>query len=89
MANKTIGKAFNNANESVLLLKGRILKLLDEKGALPRKEIVKALNTPRSTVYDNLLQLQKRKIVEKFSRSNGKRGRSVVYWKLSEEELTE
>lgn len=38
----------------------------------------------RTTIYDNLVKLQKKKIVEKFSRSNGKRGRPKIYWKLTE-----
>ena len=37
----------------------------------------------RTTIYDNLLKLQKREIVEKFKRSNGKRGRPIVLWRLS------
>ena len=36
----------------------------------------------RTTVYDDLTKLQKRKIVEKFSKKNGKRGRPPVYFKL-------
>jgi len=37
----------------------------------------------KTTIYDNLVKLQKRRLVEKFSRSNGKRGRSYVYWKIN------
>lgn len=36
----------------------------------------------RSTVYDNLLKLKNRGLVEKYSFNNGKRGRSVVMWRL-------
>lgn len=35
----------------------------------------------RTTIYDNLAKLEKRKLVEKFSRSNGKRGRPLIFWK--------
>ena len=38
----------------------------------------------RTTIYDNLVKLQKRKLIEKFSRSNGKRGRPLVFWKITE-----
>lgn len=38
----------------------------------------------RTTIFDNLIKLQKRKLVEKFSRSNGKRGRPMVYWKIKD-----
>lgn len=36
----------------------------------------------RTTIYDNLLKLQKMKVVEKFTKNNGKRGRSLVLWRL-------
>lgn len=36
----------------------------------------------RTTIYDNLLKLQKRKVVKEFSKNNGKRGRPVVFWKI-------
>ena len=36
----------------------------------------------RTTIYDNLIKLQKRKIVEKYSENNGKRGRPLVLWRL-------
>lgn len=38
----------------------------------------------RSTIYDNLVKLQKKKLVEKSSKSNGRRGRPKVYWKVKE-----
>lgn len=40
------------------------------------------LHHKRTTIHDNLKVLIKRKIVEKFSRNNGKRGRPKVYFKL-------
>ena len=57
-----------------------IFEKLIEGKSLSRKELVISLNIPRTTVYDNLLKLQKRKIVLKFVRNNGKRGRPIVYW---------
>ena len=59
-----------------------LLKTLEENGPLTRSQLVKQLNTPRTTIYDNLLKLQKRKALEKYTRSNGKRGRPLVFWKL-------
>lgn len=44
--------------------------------------LVKEMNTPRTTIYDNLLKLQKRKITEKSRDHNGERGRPLVYWQL-------
>lgn len=63
-------------------LQRNLISLLEEEGPLSRKRIVEKLDTPRTTVYDNLLKLQERHIVAKFSRQNGKRGRPRVFWKL-------
>ena len=41
----------------------------------------------RTTIHDNLLVLQNRELVEKFSRSNGKRGRPPVFFKIKEKKL--
>ncbi|MBY9005770.1 MAG: hypothetical protein KGD63_03345 [Candidatus Lokiarchaeota archaeon] len=59
------------------------MDILKEKGALTRRDLVKRLNKPRTTIFDNLIILLKRKIVEKFTRNDGKIGRPNVYWKLS------
>jgi len=61
-----------------------LVKTLQNIGPLSRSELVKELDTPRTTIYDNLLKLQKIKLIEKFSRNNGKRGRPLVFWKLKE-----
>lgn len=52
---------------------------------LQRKELVKRLNTARTTIYDNLVQLRHIKIdgtslVDHFSRKTAFRGRPIVYW---------
>lgn len=47
---------------------------------MSRHKLVKKLERPRTTIYDNLLKLQNKKLVEKFSRNNGKRGRPIVLW---------
>lgn len=39
----------------------------------------------RTTIYDNLVKLEKKGIVEKFSKNNGKVGASVKMWKLTTE----
>ena len=59
----------------------RLIEIL-QNGPASRETLVKKLNTPRTTIYDNLLKLQKRKLVEKFRDNNGERGRPLVYWKL-------
>ena len=61
-----------------------LIKVLKEVGPLTRKVLVKELKTPRTTIYDNLVKLQKRKLIEKFSRNNGERGRPLVFWKFKD-----
>ena len=64
-------------------IQNTILKTLDAKGPLTRRDLVKFLGTARTTIYDNLLKLQKEKLVEKFTRNDGNRGRPLVFWKIS------
>jgi len=59
-----------------------LLKILEEKGSTKRAVFVRLLKKSRTTIYDNLPKLQKRKIIERFSFNNGLRGRPVVYWRL-------
>lgn len=56
--------------------------LLREKGIRYEQEYEQ--HNKRTTVYDNLVKLQKKTLIEKFSRSNGKRGRPKIYWRLKE-----
>lgn len=60
----------------------KLVKTLTKNGKMTRKELVKELGRPRTTIYDNLVVLQKQEVVEKFSCNNGKRGRPKVYWGL-------
>jgi predicted transcriptional regulator len=53
-----------------------------DSGSLIQHKISKKQYKRRTTVYDNLNKLIKRKIVEKFSKNNHKRGRSIVLFKL-------
>jgi predicted ArsR family transcriptional regulator len=70
--------------EYITPIQYNIIKKLEEKGAMIRKDLVKELNTARTTIYDNLIKLKKRKVVEKYVKYEGKRGRPVVLWKLTE-----
>ena len=58
----------------------RIIKKLASGTSIARKELVKILKSPRTTIFDNLVKLQKQKLVKKYSRNNGIRGRPIVYW---------
>ncbi|TFG08740.1 MAG: hypothetical protein EU539_01445 [Promethearchaeota archaeon] len=84
MANESFIGNYLNSEEIITPIQNNLIKSLQEFGPSTRKELVNHLNTPRTTIYDNLIKLQKRKVVEKFSRNNGKRGRPLVFWKLKE-----
>ena len=88
MANKMLKRlhlaAKNHLNKflQMKLTQQNILELL-KLGPSTRRDLVDFLNLPRTTVYDNLIKLQKQKLVERFTRNNGKVGRPLVMWKLT------
>ena len=82
MVSRIISDERVNSNYNLTPIQNNLIKTLNEVGPLTRRELVRKLNTPRTTIYDNLLKLQKRKVIEKFTRNNGKRGRPLVVWKL-------
>jgi len=81
MANNSVIEQFPT-KEFISPIQHNLIKTLEKNGPLTRKELVNELKTARTTIYDNLLKLQKQKMIEKFSRNDGKRGRPVVFWKL-------
>lgn len=82
MANKSSSKNYLEQKEYLSPIQFNLIKALKEVGPLTRRDLVMELRTPRTTIYDNLVKLQKKKLIEKFSRNNGKRGRPVVLWKF-------
>ena len=84
MVEKSIEEKNLTTKEFLTPLQNNLVKSLQRTGPTTRRDLVKLLNTPRTTIYDNLLKLQKRKIIEKISRNNGQRGRPLVFWKLKE-----
>lgn len=83
MANKMMVKDYFELKELMTPIQTNLIKALQQIGPSTRRELVDYLNTPRTTIYDNLLKLQKRKVIEKFTRNNGKRGRPLVFWKFT------
>jgi len=65
---------------SMTLIQQTIFTELSYGKSLTRRDLVAKINTPRTTIYDNLLKLQDKKLVKKFSINNGTRGRPVVLW---------
>jgi predicted transcriptional regulator len=63
-------------------LQKQIMDLLETNGPLTRAEMVKKLQTARTTVYDSLVKLMGRKLVDKFPVNNNKRGRPKVFFQI-------
>lgn len=82
MANEIVLKELSESKEIFSPIQNNLIKILEKTGPITRRDLVKQLSTPRTTVFDNLIKLQKRKLVEKFTRSDGNRGRPLVLWKL-------
>jgi len=82
MANKSIIEQFSSSKDYISPIQLNLIKILEKEGPLTRKELVNELKTARTTIYDNLIKLQKQKMIEKFTRNDGKRGRPLVLWKL-------
>ena len=84
MANKTTVENYPETNDFLSPIQFNLIKTLKDEGPLTRRELVNELKIPRTTIYDNLVKLQKRKLIEKFSRNDGKRGRPLIFWKFKE-----
>ncbi|MHA1458703.1 MAG: hypothetical protein ACTSQR_03465 [Promethearchaeota archaeon] len=84
MVNTVINNRDFNSKEYLTPIQSNLINKLRNFGPTTRKDLVKILNSPRTTIYDNLLKLQKRKLIEKFTRNNGMRGRPLVFWKVKE-----
>ncbi len=84
MANKTSIENYPVKNDFLSPIQFNLIKTLKDEGPLTRRDLVNELRIPRTTIYDNLVKLQKRKLIEKFSRNDGKRGRPLIFWKFKE-----
>jgi predicted ArsR family transcriptional regulator len=82
MANKTSLENYPEHRGFLSPIQFNLIKTLKDVGPLTRRDLVKQLETPRTTIYDNLVKLQKKKLIEKFSRNDGNRGRPRVFWKF-------
>jgi predicted ArsR family transcriptional regulator len=82
MANNISIKNYLESKEFLSPIQNNLIKTLKNVGPLTRRDLVKQLQTPRTTIYDNLIKLQERKVIEKFTRNDRKRGRPLVFWKV-------
>lgn len=60
----------------------RLIIELHKNGPLSRRDLTKTLNKARTTIFDNLVRLERLNLMSRYSINNGKRGRPIVYWKL-------
>ncbi|MFX1308351.1 MAG: MarR family transcriptional regulator [Promethearchaeota archaeon] len=84
MENKTSIANYPESKELFSPIQYNLIKTLKNGGPLTRRDLVKELKIPRTTIYDNLVKLQKRRLIEKFSRTDGKRGRPLIFWKIKD-----
>jgi len=82
MANEILSGKYSEPKEYLSPIQYNLIRTLKNVGPITRKDLVKQLKTPRTTIYDNLIKLQMRKLIEKYSRNDGKRGRPLVFWRL-------
>lgn len=54
-------------------------------GPLTRPELVNLTGIPRTTIYDAVEVLIYRGLVEKYSMSNRRKGRSKIYYRIAED----
>jgi len=88
MATKNyIIKEIAATKEYISPIQSDLIKTLEDKEPLTRDELVLHMNKHRTTIYDNLIKLQKRKLIKKYtdSRKPRNRGRPLVFWHLTEE----
>jgi len=58
-----------------------ILAILQKNGPMTRAELVKSINQPRSTIYDNLMRLMSHNLVTKYSLPTGGQGHPPVFFR--------
>ncbi|KKN34235.1 hypothetical protein LCGC14_0795840 [marine sediment metagenome] len=70
-------------------IQSSIVKLLWRDNMFSRGKLCKELKRAWTTVFDNLMKLMKKDIIEQESHNNNKQGRPVKLWYLSEEFIKE
>jgi predicted transcriptional regulator len=82
VVNLTLAK-FENG-EIFSPLQKELINQLEKNGPMTRADLVKSVDSPRTTVYDNLMRLQNFNLIKKFSRPTNNKGRPLVFFKLTE-----
>jgi predicted transcriptional regulator len=66
--------------EELTPIQTRIFEELAKGISLTRRDFVKTLGRARTTIYDNLEILEKRKLIKRFKKHNGLKGRPLTLW---------
>ena len=98
MASKTERKEIQEPEGYITPIQFSLLEILKENGSMTRDQICEEFGFKkynktryhreveqyhqRTTIFDNLTKLQKRNLVKKFRKNNGKRGRPSELWKI-------
>jgi len=82
MIAKNLYELMSSNNIFMTPIQFRLLKTLCQDGPLTREDICEKLNTPWTTTFDNLLKLEKKKYVKRFSKETGRKGRPKVFWEI-------
>ena len=57
-----------------------LLNELSKGISLTRNDLVETLNKSRTTLYDNLEKLEKKKLIKRYRKQNGLVGRPLTFW---------
>ena len=71
--------------KNMTFIQSSIVKLLWRDNMFSRGKLCQELGRAWTTVFDNLMKLLKKGIIEEESLDSGKRGRPLVLWSLTEE----
>ena len=76
-----VGKIKITNYQALILLE---LEDTQPKNGVWRPELAEQLNTPSTTLHDNLIKLKKKKLVDNYEENNKKKGRNKIYWLATE-----
>ena len=66
--------------DNMTYIQSELMKELGKGISLSRDDLVENLCRARTTIYDNLEILEKRKLVKRYRKQNGLRGRPLTLW---------
>ena len=82
LTNQLAKSHFENFIPILSTLQDQIMKILKNNGPMTRNELVKALKSARTTIYDNLIKLERLELIKKYNHNSGLIGRPLVYWEI-------